>query len=443
MNGQGQLDVTVAGTLDQPIIQENVTVQDATLQAQALPQPLTNVTGTAQFNGDRIRVEQLQANYEEGQVTAQGVLPIFASPTAAEEAATNPPTVALDDLTLNLSGIYEGGVSGNAIITGTAFAPAIGGTIQLMDGQVLLGGLSTSPTGDTAPATGTASNQTAIAALPITFDNLQLVLEDDVRVTTPPILSFTAEGDILLNGTPTNPRPEGTVRLTGGQIDLFTTQFRFSRGYEQTAVFVPSQGFDPILDIRLFALVPEITGGRLTTSPDSGEIADTPTTAGILETVRVEAIVTGPASELSQNLELTSDPARSEAEIVALIGGNFINTLEQGTTAQGLTALAGSVLLGNFQEGITALGRTLGLSEFRVTPTVVTEAASNESVLSLAIEGVVDMTDTFSVSVAGVVGVENPVRYNVIYRVSDRLRVRASTNLAGESRALIEYETRF
>lgn len=34
----------------------------------------------------------------------------------------------------------------------------------------------------------------------------------------------------------------------------------------------------------------------------------------------MQARVTGLASELDENLELTSEPARSEAEIVALIG---------------------------------------------------------------------------------------------------------------------------
>src|SRR3712207_7039969 len=40
---------------------------------------------------------------------------------------------------------------------------------------------------------------------------------------------------------------------------------------------------------------------------------------GTLRTVRVQARATGPASQLSENLELTSEPSRTEAEIISLL----------------------------------------------------------------------------------------------------------------------------
>ena len=82
-------------------------------------------------------------------MTASGVLPIFANREAQQLAATNPLTVSLDDLTLNLPGLYQGGVSGNVAITGTALAPEIGGEIQLMDGQIFIAQaeLAASPAG--------------------------------------------------------------------------------------------------------------------------------------------------------------------------------------------------------------------------------------------------------------------------------------------------------
>ena len=151
----------------------------------------------------------------------------------------------------------------------------------------------------------------------------------------------------------------------------------------------------------------------------------------------------GPADELAENLELTSEPARSEAEIIALLGGGFVNTLGQGDTTAGLLNFAGSALFNNFQTPITQLGEAIGLSEFRLYPTIVTDPASDASIVGIAAEAVVDVTNNVSVSLAGVAGADEPFRYNLLYRVNDQILLRGSTNLAGENRALVQYETRF
>jgi translocation and assembly module TamB len=455
VDGQGQLNATVTGTLRQPIIQGSLTVQDATLKAQVLADPLTNVTGAAEFNGDRIIVQSLQARYNEGQVAAQGILPIFPTQSALAQAATTPLTVSTNNLELNLQGLYQGNVAGNVVITGSALAPVIGGTVQLSNAQVLIGqdeaeAEPTTPT--TEPTTtpeGGAETETTEEQSTIAFNNLRLILGNDVEVVRQPILSFKATGDLFLGGTLGDLRPQGVIRLTGGQINLFTTQFVLARGYEQTATFIPTAGLDPILDVRLVALVPETTGSRLPTSALSSEVVDNPiaesqiSTFGTLRTIQVQARVTGPASELSENLELTSSPPRSEAEIVALLGGSFIATLGQADTAAGIANLAGSAVLGGFQGTITEIGQTLGLSELRVFPTIVTDPTSDASVLGLAVEAVRDITGNLSVSVSRVFAADDPFRYNLIYRVNDEILLRASTDLDGDNRASVEYEVRF
>ncbi|NHC37355.1 translocation/assembly module TamB domain-containing protein [Scytonema millei] len=450
VKGQGQVNVEVQGTLDRPVVTGEAVVKNATLKAQALPEPLMDVTGTVEFNGDRIVVPGVTGQYNSGKVTAEGTLPIFA--TQQGQPATNPLTVSLNDLNVDIEGRYEGGVSGNVVITGTALSPDLGGKIRLANGQVSLGGTEDTPTtaavtpaGSTATSS-TATNRNTTEESPIEFTNLQLILDNDVRIVRQPLLSFEAEGDLAINGTLTNPRPQGVVRLTGGQVNLFTTQFTLARGEEQTARFTPKGGLDPILDVTLVATVPETTGGigRVPTSPFSGEIRDVPATSfGTFRTVRVQAAVEGPASELADNLELTSEPNRSEAEIVALLGGSFINTLGRGDPALGLATIAGSTLLSNFQDNITEIGEALGIDELRLFPTIVTEPEENVSVLGLAAEAVFDITNDFSLSLSRVFAADDPLRYNLIYRLNDQILVRASTNLSGESRLLVEYETRF
>ncbi len=220
-------------------------------------------------------------------------------------------------------------------------------------------------------------------------------------------------------------------------MNLFTTQFTLARGEEQTAQFTPKGGLDPILDIQLVATVPETTGSiRIPTSPFSGEIADVPTTTnfGTLRTVRVQAAVEGPASELAENLELTSEPNRSEQEIIARLGGSFDNTLSQDDPTLGLAAIAGSTLLGNLQDNIGEIGQAIGIDEIRVFPTIVTDQTSEVSVLGLAVEAIFDITNDLSVSLSRVFAADDPFRYNLLYRLNDQILVRASTNFSGESR---------
>ncbi|MBW4669398.1 MAG: translocation/assembly module TamB domain-containing protein [Cyanomargarita calcarea GSE-NOS-MK-12-04C] len=462
VDGQGQVNVAIQGTLKEPIITGNVNVNNATLKAQALSEPLTNVTGTLQFNGDRVVVEGIQGQYSRGNLTAAGILPIFASQQAQQEAATNPLTVSLNDLALNVEGLYQGGVSGNVAITGTALKPTIGGAIRLKNGEVSLAqeAANTTPKAATTPEFFNLPSQTTetttipqpvespttspTARPPIEFAGLQLILDDNVRVTRQPLLSFVAKGDLTINGTLADPRPQGIIRLTGGQVNLFTTQFTLARGYEQTAEFTPSQKLDPTLDVRLVAIVPEAAGTRAPTTPISSEIADVPTSSlGTLRTVRVQATATGLASQLSDNLELTSEPRRSEGEIVALLGGSIINTFTQQDATLGIASIAGSTLLGGLQGTITSIGEAIGFSEFRLSPTIITNQKSNASVLGLSAEGVFNIGNDFSVSLSQVFAADQPLRYNVLYRLNDDILVRGSTSFSDDSRAVVEYEKRF
>jgi translocation and assembly module TamB len=452
-DGQGQVQLQVRGTTQQPLATGIATVNNATITAEALPEPLTDVTGTVRFDFDRILVEGLQGNFSKGKVIAQGVIPIFKNLQPDDPDITTPLTVSLDQLALNLPALYQGGASGNVVITGSALNPIIGGEVQLADGEVLL----TDPNATTPTSSGgtsgvvealrgveSGSGSTADGGFVPEFNNLRLTLGDDVAIVRPPILNFQATGTLILNGTRNDTRPRGTISLSRGNVNLFTTQFVLARGYEHTATFSPNQGLDPTLDIRLIAAVPEVTQRRVPLSPVSSEIAETRSTnVGGLETVRVQARVTGPASQLFDHLELTSDPARSQSEIIALIGGGFVDTLGRGDSALGIANIASSALLGNFQGTITNIGNRIGLSELRIFPTLTTEERSRDSTLGLAAEAGIDISRDIYFSVLKVLTATQPTRFGVVYRLNDRVRVRTSTDLSGDTSAVVEYENRF
>jgi len=438
VDGQGEVRVKVGGTLKEPVALGRLQVQNATLRAKAVPGDLTNVNGTAVFVQDRIRVESFNADYSQGTIAASGVIPLANRFVVGDRDSENPLTVALKNISLNLKGLYRGGVDGNVIIAGAVVDPIISGTIRLSNGQVAL---NPEAANTTTPSTGAPNTS------PVEFVNLQISLGDGLVLVNQPILSFVARGDLTLNGPLDDLRPSGIIRLQSGQVNLFTTQFTLDRGYEQTAQFIPGLGLDPVLNVRLVALVSEVTNRRQPSVLTPSEILDVPAPAssfGSLQTVRVRAQVEGPASQLADNLELSSSPPRSRSEIVALIGGSYIDTLGRGDTLLGIANLAGSALLSNIQ---TAIGRALGLSEFRLFPTYTADnerdSGSSTSTLGLAAEAALDVTPAFSISALKILTNSEPAQFGLRYRINNNLLLRSSTNFSGDNRASVEYELRF
>jgi translocation and assembly module TamB len=467
-NGQGEIDLTVRGTRQDPVVNGIASINNGVFSAQALPGQLTDVNGRVLFNFNSIRVENLQGNYSRGKVAAAGEIPISSN---RQVQISNPLRVTLDQLALNLKGLYQGGASGDVTITGAALSPIIGGDVQLTNGQVLLAESSNA----TKPETDNVGVPQQIKAVKqnkdnpnnattgtIKFNNLEISLAKNVKVTRPPLISFGATGKLIINGALGNLLPDGTITLRNGGVNLYTTQFNLARGYEQTAIFSPERGLDPELNIRLFAKVLDTVPNRVPTTSLSSEI-NTPDTIvpnfEPIRTIQVEARVEGLASQLNQNLELTSSPSRSETEIVALLGGSFVNTLGSGDSTLALANLAGSAL--NLQGTFNQIGNAFGLSEFRLFPTI--SAVSNSSSLELGAEAGVDITPRISVSGIKILTAEDPLQLGVNYRINDNLRLRGSAPLFSNSNcsaasgndednfatyscginAVLEYEKRF
>ena len=448
LNGEGNVQLEINGIYDQTtnkvaqlVAIGTADVDNATLQASALPEPLTNVSGRVLFDLDRIQIEPnnpLRGQLSGGDVIAQGSLPLSSSGSTNSSL-----TVDIGELPINLKGLYSGRVQGNVVITGTTLAPKIGGQVNLFNGQVSLAERAATPAGGggTGGAGGAGSGDDTNSSSRIEFDALRLTLGKGVQLTRAPIVNFLADGTLTINGTLDNLRPEGTIQLKRGQVNLFTTQFRLAGGYPSTAKFFPNQGLDPTLDVRLRASVTEANQRRLPTDPLSAEISDViVTNLGSVRTVDIQARVDGPVSQLANNLELTSTPGRSKSEIVALLGGSFVDTLGRGDSTLGLANLAGSALLGNVQN---IIGDALGLTEFRLFPTIITDDKQRTSTLGLAAEAGVDISRNFSVSVQKILTTDQPFEYSLRYRVNEDLLLRGATNLSGESRAAVEYDRRF
>lgn len=453
--GKGEVDIKVRGTLEQPIVNGSAYVNNATFKSELLPEKVKGVTGKVLFDFDRILVENLEGQFSRGQVVASGEIPIFNN---GQRNLENPLTVNIGELVLNLDGLYQGWVRGNLEITGSAMNPEIGGQVDLFNGEVLLAGAGNSSTSNTSNNSNAKSARVSTPKLssssgeptygyPIMpamnpgmrFNNLALELGQNVAIINPPILSFRATGNLRVNGSVAQPIPDGTIRLEEGRVNLFTTQFNLARGYQHTATFRASQPLDPELDVRLVTKVLDmVQSSDFTRSNTLGLAA--------LESVQVEANVQGFASKLNDVLELTSSPSRSQTEIVALLGGGLLGGQGGRDTTLDLINIAGSAVFSNLQSAFNNIGSAFGLTELRIFPTILSqnpEAGRNNSTLELAAEAGIDISPKVSVSNIKILTAKDPSQWGINYRVSERFRIRASTNLEDDSRAVVEFQMRF
>ncbi|WP_299489465.1 translocation/assembly module TamB domain-containing protein [Acaryochloris sp. IP29b_bin.137] len=432
IGGQGEVDLALTGSLTQPTMQGNIQFNQATLGSDLLFEPLTQVTGKIQFNRDHLQIDRLTGLYSRGELEAKGQLPILLPEGSPSSASLE---VALKGLQLNVKGLYKGQIDGDLNISGALLAPQLGGVMALTNGQVILA--------DVNVAASESPGQLATAA-PLQFNNLKVQLNENVRVTQPPLLSFVAGGQVTVNGSVNTPRPEGKIRFRQGSVNLFTSRFRIDSRRDNFAEFDPSFGLDPYLNIGMVTTATDIVGGRAT---ELNEFEDLPAgRVGAIESVRVRAMVEGRASELVNNfnqvVQLSSTPSRSEGEILALLGGSVPNSLEDGNTELALVNLASSAFLTGF-EGLfaDALGTR---ASFRLFPVLIPNDDQDESVLAFGAELGYDVTDRFSVSALQILtGLDESTLFNASYDINDQLRVRSAISTDGEAVGILEYRIRF
>lgn len=432
VDGKGKIELNVTGLIDPKTQQFRqlttsgiALVENGILSSKILPdERLTNVNGKISLNLDRLTVENLSGQFSGGKISMGGTLPLIHS-----KAQNQPLTLTFDNLALDFPNFYQGGVKGQVAVTGSVFAPLIGGQVELFDGNILLGESLIHPVSSGGIGEMMRLNQ------------LKLTLGEKIDIIRPPVLGLSAKGTLILTGTLDQPLPEGTITLNSGQVNLFASQLRLVGG-ENKAEFSPKSGLDPYLNIDLATSVAETTRNTVRIDPSSSEIND-PFTANrdSLQTVRIEANVTGFASQLTNKLTLQSTPRRSQQEIITLLGGGFVNTFGQGDTTLGLANLAGSAL-GPVQGEI---GAALGLSEFRIfpTPLINEQERLKSNQIGIAAEAGIDVTENLSFSVLKILNSDRSPQWGLRYRINENTVIRGSSNFNDDSRAIVEYEQRF
>ncbi len=453
IDGQGEIALDISGILDAQqnlprklVAQGTATINNGTVAAKSLPKNLiTNINSKIFFDLDNIRVNSFEGDFGGGQILAAGTIPF------SKNVVQNPLTIDFSNIKLDVPKLYNGGVKGKLQILGKATEPSLAGNLTLFDGTIFLdSGDEQNKTVDNVDNINieqktNAINQRAASTQGIAavtqYNNLKLQLGEDIQISQPPIFTFLATGNLNINGTFLEPSPEGTINLKRGQVNLFTTQLNLSRDYQNTARFSDNNGLDPFVDVLL-------TGSALETRQRQVPSEILPTeipeafNVGTLETVRISAKVKGLASQISNNkIELTSSPPRSQAEIAALLGGGVVEALGNSNGTLGLATLAGSALFGSLNGEFNNL---FPIGELRLFPTqIIDENRDNDRNEGLAGELAFDLIDNFSFSVLKVLNTDIRAQYGFRYRLNNNFVLRGSSDFQDNSRALIEFESRF
>ena len=155
--------------------------------------------------------------------------------------------------------------------------------------------------------------------------------------------------------------------------------------------------------------------------------------------MRVQASVTGTA--LMPDIRLSSSPPRSQAEIIALIGGGVLQQQGGSDPAAALASFAGGTILNFLQD---AIGDTLSIAEFNLSPVTTVTEGNRSGTLGLSAEAAIDVSNSFSIALQRIINDSTqPTNFSIRYRLDPNLLLRGNYSSNGSTGISIEYENRF
>jgi hypothetical protein len=440
LNASGRIDLNKQSKVYDLSAKGEVDLNNATLKTKTFPATM-QVNGKILLKDSFIEVEQLQGQVAKRDFSVAGVLPIL----VPQPDLANPLTVNLEKGNIEVEKLYEGGIEGNVQVTGSAFNPLIGGNVSLYDGQATVPGAPTQPNTNSATnpnlvANGASQSNTQSPVV-AKLNNFQVNL-DNFRLEQTPIYKVNVGGQLTLNGIANNPnsiRSKGTLELRRADVDFLSNEFRLRRSYKNKVVFNPKRSIlNPDLDLQLITQVSDYANFRQA-AVNENEIPEYISKSGKAQTIDVNLNIKGQANQLLASLgqasadpcqidsandrplgdrtlyppeklkqvetcisanayndsnntanfqilnapivKLTSNPPRSEGEIVGLLGNQFIELakqLQQSNQDQLLEFGASQFIIKPITREATYLtdetfnnfGRAIGLDYFRVYPTV-------------------------------------------------------------------------
>ena len=248
------------------------------------------------------------------------------------------------------------------------------------------------------------------------------------------------------------------MRLLKGRVNLFTTSFSLDPEVPNVAVFTPSLGLMPYVDIALRTRVSDSLssggiglGGLENASGQSLNQFEGTSSLNPLNLVRITVSASGPADRIAENLQLRSSPPMAKERLLALIGGNSLAGLSGGRAGAALATVVGQSLLSPVLGGLSEVfGERVSVALY---PTYVSpELADGKSLRSqqvppqlvLGTEIGLDVSDRFNASVLTAPNRSDiPNQMTLTYKASEILNLQGSFNTQGAWQGQLQLFFRF
>ena len=474
--GSADLLLVLRGSLVEPLANGVLRVERARLVAAG--QTISDLKALVVFDFNALEVQDLSGRVgEAGSFRGQGRLGLV-----QWFPQSQPLQITLKAVPIRGSRLTAQ-IDGDVTVTGSLREPGFGGSLQLSRGRInAQPGQLARPdgAGGATPVTmprlleqdwafdrplqlygsdvETDAGEALRAAIPslpfISLRRLSLRFGPDLRIVVPGIANFTTGGSLLISGRlDPSLQLSGVVRLLNGRLSLFTTSFSLDPDSPNVAVFTPSLGLIPYVDVALRTRVSDTinVGQSQSGSVSSWDLRTSDTPLDQLRLVRVTLQASGPADRLVDQIRLRSSPPLPEDRLVALIGGNSLAGLSNGNAGTALATVLGQTLLtplvGSLSE---AFGQRFS---FALYPTYVVPAVSDASEgrsgrvpseLVLGSEIGVDLSDRINLSVLAAPNrTDIPPQMTLRYQASDRLGVQGSVDGQGRWQTQLQLYLRF
>ncbi|MDJ0510713.1 MAG: translocation/assembly module TamB [Crocosphaera sp.] len=320
LDGEGDITVDIKGQILiddeikislEPESEIDLNLNNARFTNSYLP-ALVTLNGYANLKNGSLNVEKITANIAKNSLNITGSLLLLPSQNNSD-IINNPLTINISQDEINESGIYQGLINGDIIISGALISPKIGGNINFRQGKLRIPSLNlrVEETANIFEAwMGTLASRGRIA-IPPQLDNFQISIDkiavENEKTRTIPKAFLNLSGDLILNGQINNLslaelltlQPSGNIKINSGQVNLPLTRVFITRQNENTLTFLPNQGLinpNINLELKLYILAVALR------SIKDNEITDDIVQSGRSKSAEITLKITGSAKEVLPNI---------------------------------------------------------------------------------------------------------------------------------------------
>jgi translocation and assembly module TamB len=358
------LNATVTGTMDKPVVNGRLQLQNASLNVIDVPNGLSNANGTVTFTGTQAVIQNLTGETGGGKVTLAGFVGFGATPMNFRLTANADKirVTAPENITTQLTArVVAAGTEDRSLVSGTVTIEDISMHSHSDIGSIL-NEAAAPPPAKTA-STGLIGG--------VRFD-VKILTAPNVQVRTSLTENVSLDANLNLRGTIDSPGMIGRATITQGEVVFFGTKYNIDQG---TANFYNPNRIVPVLNIDLRTTV---------------------------QGIDVALSVTGPVERMK--LTYRSDPPMQFSDLVSLLASGKLSTTDPVLAArapmapqQNLQQAGASALLGQAVANPVSgrLQRLFGVSRIKIDPQITGASNTPQATMTLQQQISKDITFTY------------------------------------------------